>query len=97
MEERLSHVPFTVVRMDDILITGRNDTEHLSIVEQVLHILQEYGLRLKKEKCIFMASEVIYLGFRINREGVAPVPERIESVKEAKSPENVTQVKSFLG
>ena len=97
MEEGLSHVPFTVVKMDDILITGRNDTEHLSILEQVLHILQEYGLRLKKEKCIFMASEVIYLGFRINREGVAPVPERIESVKQAKSPENVTQVKSFLG
>ena len=41
--------------------------------------------------------EVIYLGFRINKEGVAPVPERVEDLKEAKTPGDVTQLKSFLG
>ena len=40
--------------LDDILITGRNDQEHLAHLEEVLERLKEWGLRLKKSKCYFM-------------------------------------------
>ena len=97
MEKRLSHVPFTTVRVDDILISGRNDDEHLKNLTEVLQILSVNGLRLKRKKCVFMAPEVTYLGFRINREGVSPVDEKIKPILEAPAPQNVTQLKSFLG
>ena len=97
MEKRLSHVPFTIVRMDDILISGKSDKEHIENLTAVFEILETYGLRLKEKKCVFMMPEVIYLGFRINKEGVAPVPERVEDLKEAKTPGDVTQLKLFLG
>ena len=71
MEKRLSHVPFTVLRMDDILISGKNDSEHFQNLESVLDIVKKCGLRLKKKKCVFMASELTCLGFRINKNGVA--------------------------
>ncbi len=96
MEKRLSHVPFTTVRVDDILISGRNDDEHLKNLTEVLQILSVNGLRLKRKKCVFMAPEVTYLGFRINREGVLPVDEKIKPILEAPAPHNVTQLKSFL-
>ena len=44
-----------------------------------------------------MASEVIYLGHCISREGVKPVPEKVTAITEAPYPENVTQLKSYLG
>ena len=44
-----------------------------------------------------MANEVIYLGFKINIHGISPVKEKIDSIKKAKEPQNVSELKSFLG
>ena len=58
MEKRLSHIPFTSVRVDDILVSGRSDAEHLSNLKAVLQVIEDCGLRLKHSKCVFMTSEV---------------------------------------
>ena len=47
--------------------------------------------------CIFLQPKVTYLGFRINKDGVLPLPERVEIIKNAQVTENVTELKSFLG
>ena len=44
-----------------------------------------------------MASEVTYLGLRINKNGVNLLPEKIADLLNAKKPKNTTQLKSFLG
>ena len=90
-------MPRTVVRVDDILITGKDDAEHLENLKQVLEVLKVNGLRLKKTKCTFFSKEVVYLGFKISRHGVKTVEEKIQPVLEAPEPTNTTQLKSFLG
>ena len=97
IEKSLSGIPFTIVRMDDILISGKSDEEHLQNLEKVIAILQKHGIKLNKAKCIFFSKEVTYLGFLISEHGVFPVKKKIEDMLNAKSPENVTQPKSFLG
>ena len=82
---------------DDILVTGSNDIEHLKNFERVLQRLKEYGLRLKLEKCRFMQKSVVYLGCVISAEGISPTSEKVEALKQAPRPENVTQLRSFLG
>ena len=47
---------------DDILLTGKDDAEHLSNLARVLTRLQEYGLRLKLSKCKFMQRTVTIYG-----------------------------------
>ena len=59
--------------------------------------LEEYGLRLKREKCEFGKETVTYLGHRISREGITPMPEKIDAIVKADPPENVTQLKAYLG
>ena len=55
MERILQGIPGVVVYVDDILVTGKDKQEHVDTVGQVLERLEEYGVRLKKEKCRFMA------------------------------------------
>ena len=51
-----------VCYIDDILVTGKTDEEHLINLEKVFNRLQEHGLHLKQTKCTFMSSSVEYLG-----------------------------------
>ena len=43
------------------------------------------------------SKEVTFLGFLINEHGVFPLKEKIEDMFNAKYPENVKQLKWFLG
>ena len=51
-----------VVYIDDILITGESDEEHLATLDEVLSRLERAGVRLKRKKCVIMAPKVDYLG-----------------------------------
>ena len=62
MEILLQNIPYVIVRVDDILVSGGNDNDHLRHLEEVLKRLAEAELRLKKGKCVFMESQVTYLG-----------------------------------
>ena len=52
----LRNIPYVIVRVDDILVSGGNDNDHLRNLEEVLKRLAEAELRLKKGKCVFMES-----------------------------------------
>ena len=66
MKRRLSNISFTVVRMDDVLISGEYSCEHMKNLVAVLKVLKACGLRLKEEKSEFISDEVTYLGLIIN-------------------------------
>ncbi len=97
MESLLQGIPSVVVYIDDILVTGASDAEHLRNLETVISRLEKAGLWLKKNKCAFMLTEVEYLGHKISRRGLQPTTEKVRAVANAPPPQNVTQLKSFLG
>ena len=79
--------------IDDILAIGTSDEEYLKSLSEVFSRLENAGLRLKKEKCSFM----LYLGHKILARGLEPSAEKAKAIREAPTPKNVTQLKSFLG
>ena len=83
--------------LDDILITGRNDTEHLKNLEAVLAKLGTAGLCLKLSKCSFMSVSVEYLGHRIDDQGLHPTEGKAQAVQNAPVLTDITKLKSFLG
>ena len=97
MEILLRGIPQVIVYIDDILITGDNEEEHLSTLNAVLTRLQESGLRLKRGKCTFLAPSVEYLGYRIDKQGLHPTNEKVKAIEEAPAPKNITQQKAYLG
>ncbi len=64
METLLNGIPGVVVYTDDILITGETDQDHLATLEEVLARMEDAGPRLRKDKCVFLAPLVVYLGIR---------------------------------
>ena len=79
------------------MVTGVDDKMHLKNLQTVFKILEESGLRLKKEICRFFYAEVEYLGVKVSREGVSTIEEKIRPIVEAPVPQSVSQLKSFLG
>ena len=97
MEGVLRGIPGICVYIDDILVSGRTDQEHLQNLEAVLKRLEEACARLKREKCFFMLPSVEYLGFRISAAGLQPTTAKVEAIQRAPAPTDVSQLKSFLG
>ena len=64
MDTVLQGLPKVMCYLDDILVTGSTDEEHLSNVEAVLKCLQGYGVQAKRAKCSFLADSVEYLGHK---------------------------------
>ena len=96
MEKRLSHIPYTSVSVDNILVSGHSDAEHLSDLKAELQVIKDCGLRLKHSKCVVMTPEVTYLGLRVNKEGTTPADDNIAAVMNAPEPVNASQLKSFV-
>ena len=85
------------MKVDDILVGGKNDQELLNNLKSVFIVLKKNGLRLKTEKCVFLKGEVCYLGYKINKDGLIPIPEKRDAVLNAPAPKNFTVLKAFLG
>ena len=62
--------------VDDILVSGENDEQHLENLAAVLDRLEKYGLRGRFSKCQFFQDSVEYLGDEINQEGIRPLEKK---------------------
>jgi len=83
--------------MDDILVYAKTEEEHDRLVKNVLGKLQENGLAVSAEKCVWKTHEVEFLGYVIGRDGIKMAKEKVEAVLEWRTPKSLTEVQSFLG
>ncbi|XP_036318832.1 uncharacterized protein K02A2.6-like [Rhagoletis pomonella] len=58
--------------LDDIIITASTFDEHIQRLEFVLQILQNSGIKCKKEKCSFLQDTIEYLGRQVSAKGILP-------------------------
>ncbi|UYV66882.1 K02A2.6-like [Cordylochernes scorpioides] len=79
IEQILSGIPGTLVYLDDILITGGSEADHLRNLEAVLNRLNEYGLKANREKCNF-SKKVL---------GLHKTNDKIRAVLDAPEPLNI--------
>lgn len=97
MDQILCGLPGVQCYLDDILVTGRNEEDHLKNLETTLQRLEEYGLRVRKDKCEFFQPPVEYLGHIIDATGLHKAPAKAKAIVEAPPPQNVSQLRSFQG
>ena len=83
--------------LDDMIISGKDDDVHLTNLEEVLQRLQLHGLRANKAKCEFFKEKITYCGHDIDSNGLHKSAEKVEAVLKAPRPNDVAEVRSFLG
>ena len=86
-----------LVYLDDIIVFGESLEEMLARLSSVFDRIRAHGLTLKASKCVFAADKVVFLGHTIDRDGIKLDPAKVRAIEMFKRPENVTELKSFLG
>ena len=84
MENLLRGLSGVCVYLDDVLVAGKTEQEHLKNLDKVLSRLKEAGLCLKRSKCEFLLPEVEYLGHILTKEGIKPSQRKVKAVLEAR-------------
>lgn len=97
MSNLLNDIPEVEVFLDDIIIGSTDIIKHMETLEKVLYRLQSHGMKLKKNKCFFMLTEVKYLGYIISKDGVKVDNEKVQAIKMIPRPNNISDLRSFLG
>ena len=72
--------------LDVMIITGKNDEEHLANPKEVLRSLQTHGLRANKTKCEFFNEKITFCGHHIDCHGLHKTPEKVEVVFQSAAP-----------
>ena len=97
MDRTLEGLDMVTCRIDDILISGKNDKHHMRNLMEVVQRLEGKGSKCKFDKSKFLQKEVVYLGHAISAEGIQPVKSKVEDLKAAPSPTDIDLLISFLG
>lgn len=83
--------------LDDVVIFSTTFEQHLARLDLVLGRFAHENLKVKLSKCSFFKSQVSFLGHVISTEGIATDPEKIRAVAEWRQPQDLQELKSFLG
>lgn len=97
VEKLFADMKDVVVFVDDIAVTGKDKKTHLENLEIVLQRLRRQGIRVKKEKCLFLKNEIQLLGHIISAAGIKKIPAKVEKILKIENPSNTKEVKSLMG
>ena len=86
-----------VCMVDDVLVSGKTQEEHDKRLEAALQRIEQAGLTLNPEKCIFSQPSVRFLGHLVDASGIQPDPEKVKAVQAMEEPRNITELRRFLG
>lgn len=81
--------------VDDIIVLGRNERDHIENLKAVLERSRKYNLKLNPEKCVFFRTEITYLGHKCTDKGILPDETKTEAVQKYPRPQDKAAVKSF--
>ena len=81
--------------LDDIIIFSRNEHEHLKHIQIIFQKLIDAGLKLEESKCDFFKKEIHYLGHLISSEGIHPLPEKLDTIRNMPRPQNTQRNKKI--
>ena len=99
-EQIFGHIEGVEIIADEILIHSCEDkssNKHDKIIIEVLECARKNNVKLNWDKIQFKKSSVKYMGDLFTSQGLKPDPEKVQAIKELKSPSNKTELRRILG
>lgn len=89
--------PFAFAYLDDIVIVTPTFEEHIIWLNRVLDKIKTAGLTINPDKCEFCKSQVRYLGFRLQEEGLTVDPNKTQPIMNYPPPRSIKQLRRLIG
>ena len=97
MNQVLDNCNFAMTYLDDIIIFSETEEEHLAHIEEIFRRLEAADLKMKRSKCDFFKKHIHYLGHLISADGIRPLKDKLNTIRDMPAPRNSKEVKQFLG
>ena len=97
MSRILSGLDGVLCQMDDVLVFGRDQSEHDARLTAVLTRIEAAGATLNRDKCEFGKSKLKFLGHLIDEKGIQADPDKTAAIRDMQPPSNVPELRRFMG
>jgi hypothetical protein len=87
---------FVSIYINDILIYSNSKREHIKHVKKILQRLRDADLQANIDKCEFSIHEIKYLEFIVERDEIRMNSEKIETILQWATSQNLKQMQRFL-
>ena len=77
-----------LVYLDDVLLYAEDATRLLELLRKVLKLFSAAGLKCKPSKCSLFSESIQYLGHVVSREGIRPIPVKLDQISSVASTRN---------
>ena len=96
--DRVTHgLAAVFVYLDDLFIASPSPDQHWADLVEVFDRLEEAGLVINAEKCLFAVPSLDFLGHHVSAAGITPLPGRVAALRAHPPPTTVKELQGFLG
>ena len=71
-------------------------TENITVLKEMFTCLHNTGIKVNASKLCFGAHKIDYLGYHVTRDGVMPIPNKVEAVQALAVPKTCKQLRQFI-
>ena len=82
---------------DPLVVSNTSFEDHVNKLDRVLNKSKQKGFKVNAEKSFVARNELEYLGFRITRQCIIPLPDKVEAIKNIAVLTTKKQLRSFIG
>ena len=98
MNELLNGLDYVRTYVDGLLIiSNKSFNDHINKLEIILSKLNQKDFKVNVKQSFFARNELEYLRFRITRQGIMHLPDKVEAMKSIAVPNTKKQLRSFIG
>ncbi|GJU87732.1 reverse transcriptase domain-containing protein, partial [Tanacetum coccineum] len=83
--------------VDDLVIKSCTEQEVIQDVEETFKTLRKINMKLNPKKCTFGMKEGVFLGYKVNSDGLMVYPDKVEAVLSLPSPKCLKDVQRLNG
>jgi hypothetical protein len=95
MDDILRGLDVCFAYLDDILVFSQSLEEHEHHLRTLFDRLETNGILINPTKCVFKASEVTFLGYKVSTEGSRPLEERVTHLQDCPPPRQSASFVAF--
>ncbi|GJU17982.1 reverse transcriptase domain-containing protein [Tanacetum coccineum] len=85
------------VYVDDLVIKSRTEHEIIRDIEETFKTLREINMKLNRKKCAFGIEEGMFLGYKVNTQGIKVCLDKVDAVLALPSPKCLKDVQKLNG